>query len=93
MPGRKNIFKKLDYNTLPIQEVKSLPPRFDGNMMFALPPVDVSSSHTKAKSMDGMGKRYDSHVWTKSQTINITKDMGLAFCSSTCVGHLQCQNP
>ena len=61
--------------------------------MFVLPPVGVSSSLTKAKSMDGMDKRYDGHVWTKTQTTNITNDMGLVFCSSTCVGHLQCQNP
>jgi hypothetical protein len=93
MPGRKNILKKLDYDTLQIQEVNFLPPRFDGNQMFVLPPVGVSSSHTKAKSMDGMDKRYDGHVWTKTQTTNITNDMGLAFRSSTCVGHLQCQNP
>ena len=30
MPGRKNILKKLDYDTLQIQEVNFLPPRFDG---------------------------------------------------------------
>ena len=43
--------------------------------------------------MDGMDKQYDGHVWTKTQTTNITNDVGLAFRSSTCVGHLQCQNP
>ena len=43
--------------------------------------------------MDAMKKQYDGHVWTKTQTTNITNDVGLAFCSSTCVGHLQCQNP
>ena len=40
-----------------------------------------------------MDKQYDGHVWTKTQTTNITNDVGLAFRSSTCVGHLQCQNP
>ena len=93
MSGRKNILQKLDYDTLQIQEVKFLPPRFDGNLMFVLPPVGVSSSHTKAKFMDGMDKRYDGHIWTKTQTTNITNDMGIAFRSSTCVGHLQCLNP
>ena len=72
MPGRKNILKKLDYNTLGIEEVNFLPPRFDGNVMFVLPPVGVFASQTKAKSMDGMDKRYDGHVWTKTQTTNIT---------------------
>ena len=91
MPSRKNILKKLDYDTLQIEEVNFLPPRFDGNRMFVLPPVGVSTSHTKAKSIDGMDKCYDSYVWTKTQTTNITNDMGLVFCSSICVGHLQCQ--
>ena len=62
MPGRKNILKKLDYHTLHIELVKFMPPRFDGNRMFVLPPIGVSSSHTKAKSMDGMDKCYDGHV-------------------------------
>jgi hypothetical protein len=40
-----------------------------------------------------MDKQYDGHVWTKTQITNITNDVGLAFRSSTCVSHLQCQNP
>ena len=76
MPGQKNIIKKLDYDTLQIQEVNFLPPHFNGNLMFVFPLISVCSSHTKAKSMDGMVKRYDGHVWTKTQTTNITNDMG-----------------
>ena len=92
MPGMKNILKKIDYDTLQIMDVNFLPPRFDGNQMF-VPPIGISSFHTKAKSMDGMDKRYDGHVWTKTQTTNITNGLGLAFCSSSCVGHLECHNP
>ena len=33
----KNILKKLDYDTLGIEEVNFLPPRFDGDLMFGLP--------------------------------------------------------
>ena len=84
---------KLDYDTLQIEEVNFLSPRFDGNHMFVLPPVGVPSFHTKAKSMDGMDKPYDGHVWTKILTTNITNNLGLSFRSSTCVGHLQCYNP
>ena len=83
MPGRKNILKKLDYDILQIEEVNFLPPRFDGNRMFVFPPVGVPYSHTKAKSMDGMDKRYNGHVWTKTQTTNITNDLGLVFCVAT----------
>jgi hypothetical protein len=79
MPGRKNILKKLDYDTLHIEVVNFLPPRFDGNNMFVLPFVGVSSSHSKAKSMDGMDKRYDGHIWIKTQTTNITNVLGLVF--------------
>ena len=54
MPGSKDILKKLDYNTLQIEEIKFLPPWFDGNCMFVLPLVGISSSLTKAISMDDM---------------------------------------
>ena len=37
MHGRKNILKKLDYDTLQIVEVNFLPPPFDGDLMFVLP--------------------------------------------------------
>ena len=92
MPGSKSILKKLDYDKIKIQAVNHLPPRFDGTQLFVLPAAEVSSSQTRAKSLDGMDKQYDGHVWTKTQTTNITNDVGLAFRSSACVGHLQCQN-
>jgi hypothetical protein len=93
MPGSKNVFKKINYDKLKIQEVNHFPPRFDGTQLFVLHAAKVSSSQTRAKSLDGMDKQYDGHVWTKTQTTNITKDVGHAFRSSTCVGHLQCQKP
>ena len=92
MPNSKNVFKKMDYDKFRIQEVIHLPPRVDGNQLFVLRAAEVLSSQTRAKSLDGMDKRYNGHVWIKTQTTNITNDVGLAFCSSTCVGHLQCQN-
>ena len=33
------------------------------------------------------------HVWTKTHTTNIRSDLDLVFWSSTCGGHLECQNP
>jgi hypothetical protein len=62
MPGSKNVLKKIDYDKLKIQEVNHLPPRFDGTQLFVLPAVEVSSSQTRAKSLDGMDKQYDGHV-------------------------------
>jgi hypothetical protein len=93
MPGSKNVLKKLNYDKIRIEEVNHLSPRFDGTQLFILPAAEVSSSQSRAKSMHGMDKQYDGHVWTKTQTTNISNDVGLAFRSSTCVGHLQCQNP
>ena len=40
-----------------------------------------------------MDKRYANHVWTKTQTTNISNNLGVAFLALTYVGHLQCQNP
>ena len=62
MLGSKNVLKKLDYDSLKIQEVNYLPLHFDGPCMFVLPLVGASSFQAKAKSMEGMDKRYDSHV-------------------------------
>ena len=43
--------------------------------------------------MEGMDKRYDGHMWTKTMTTNITNNLNLTFWSSTCVVHLRCENP
>jgi hypothetical protein len=93
MPGSKNVLKKIDYDKLKIQEVNHLPLRFNGTQLFVILAAEVSSSQTRAKSLDSKDKQYDGHVWMKTQTTNITNDVGIAFCSSTCVGHLRCQNP
>jgi hypothetical protein len=95
MPGSKNVLKKLDYDKLQIQVVNHLPLCFDDTQLFVFPTAEVSSSQTRAKSLDGMDKQYDGHVWTKTQTTNISNDVALAFRSSACISHLQChlQNP
>ena len=93
MPSNKNVLKKLNYDSLRTVHAKFLPPRFDGDVMFVLPPVSNSAVHIKARSMDRMDKRYDGHVWTKTLTTNISNNLNLIFCSSICIGHLQCQNP
>ena len=93
MPGRKSVLKLLNYSTLKTVYVDFLPPCFDGDVIFVFPPISASTSTSKAKAMDGMDKRYDGHVWTKTQSTNITNNLSLTFQSSICVGHLQCQNP
>ena len=91
-PGKKNLLKKLDYSSIRHERVQYLPAIFNGDVMFELPLAGTSASQTQAKSMQGMDKRYDGHVWTKTITTNITNDMGLSFRFSSCVGHLRCEN-
>jgi hypothetical protein len=75
--------------TLDIQRVKFLPPTFNGDVLFELPPVDTSGPF---HMMHGMDKRHDGHAWTKTVTSNIKSDMSLTFRTSTCIGHLRCEN-
>jgi hypothetical protein len=84
-----NVFKTLDFDTLNIQRVKFLPPTFNGDVLFELPSVDTLDPF---HMMHGMDKRHDGHAWTKTVTSNIKCDMSLTFCTSTCIGHLRCEN-
>ena len=92
MPGKKNVLKKIDYSSIRHERVTYLPSTFNGDVMFELPPAEASASRSQAKAMQGMDKRYDGHVWTKTITSNITNTMGLSFRFSSCVGHLRCEN-
>jgi hypothetical protein len=87
--GVRNVFKTLNFDSLNIQRVKFLPPTFNGDVLFELPPVDTSGPF---HMMHGMDKRHDGHAWTKSVTSNIKSDMSLTFRTSTCIGHLRCEN-
>ena len=89
MPGSKTILKKINYDAIRIVRVHFLPPKFDGNVVFVLPPPSENSSNKNSRSMDGMDKR---HVWTKTMTTNISNNLGLTFRSSNCIGHLKCNN-
>jgi hypothetical protein len=83
----RNVFDNLD-----IQRMQFLPPSFNGNVLFELPPVDTSGLQTPAKLMHGMDKRHDGHAWTKTVISNIKNDMSLSFRISICIGHLRCEN-
>ncbi len=83
MPGRKNILKKIDYLVIRHERVEYLPAVFDGTVIFELPPTCHTTARSQAKSMQGMDKRYDGHVWTK--TITIRHRPGQLECSS---GHI-----
>lgn len=93
MHGSKNILKKLDFKSMDRKfNVPSLPPSFNGDVIYILPPALLSSVHKNAKSIEEMDKRYDGHLWTRTMTTNMSTTFGLTFRYSYSVGHLQCHN-
>jgi hypothetical protein len=87
--GSRSVFKTLDFDTFGIQRMQFLPPTFNGDVLFELPPVDTSGPF---HMVHGMDKHHDGHDCTKTVTSNIKSDMSLTFRTSTCIGHLRCEN-
>ena len=92
LKGSQNALSRLDYDSIPAYAVQTLPPKFNGDVIFELPPVSVSHMCTSAKGMSGMDKRHDEHVWSKTLTTNITNSQGFTFKTSSCLGNLWCTN-
>ena len=92
LKGSRNALSRMDYDTIPAYALQTLPPKFNGDVIFELPPVSMSHMSTYAKGMSGMDKRHDGHVWSKTMTTNITNSQGLTFKTSSCLGHLHCTN-
>jgi hypothetical protein len=67
--GVRNVFKTLNFDSLDTQRVKFLPPTFNRDVLFELPPVDTLGPF---HMMHGMDKRHDGHAWTK--TVVATQD-------------------
>ena len=92
LKGSRNALSRLDYDRIPSYAVQTLPPKFNGDVIFELPPVSMSHMSTYAKGMSGMDKCHDRHVWSKTLTTNITNSQGFTFKTSSCLGHLRCTN-
>jgi hypothetical protein len=90
--GSRNALKGLDYDVVKLLRMDFLPPIFNGDVVFELPLMGSFVENLQAKLMVGMDKRHDGHAWTKTITSYIKNDMGLMFCTSSCVGHLRCNN-
>jgi hypothetical protein len=60
-PGSRNELATLDYDKIPYHKVQYLPPSYDGDIIFELPPSCISASTSK-NTMDGMDKRFDGHT-------------------------------
>jgi hypothetical protein len=88
VPRCRNELAQIDFDAVEYHKVKFLPTKFDGNVVFELPPCRGSAN----SSMEGMDKRYDGHAWCRTLTSNIHNNLGLKFKRSSCVGHLVCKN-
>ena len=92
LKGSRNALSRLDYDSIPTYAMQTLPPKFNGDVTFELPPVSSSHMSTYAKGMSGMDKRHDGHVWSKTVMTNITNSQGFTFKTSYYLGHLCCTN-
>ena len=92
MHRSRNELSTMDLSTMKHETVPFLPPVFDGDVIFELPPCGPSSSASGAKNLEGMDKRYDEHPWCTLVTTNIHNSDNLKFCKSYFAGHLVCEN-
>jgi hypothetical protein len=70
VPGSRNKLAYVDYDKITYDKVQYLPPSYNGDVLFELPPSCVSASTSK-NTMDGMDKRFDGHTWCRTITSNI----------------------
>ena len=82
----------MDLSTLMHQQVEFLPPAYDGDAIFELPPCRPSSSSSAAKNLEGMDKCSDGHPSCKLVTTNIHNSDNLKFHKSFYTSHLICEN-
>ena len=78
----------IDFDSIDIRDVKYLPPSFDGDIIFILPPIAVDVSSMYGRSMNGMDKMCDGYPWCTTKITNIQNDFRLSFRRSSCAGHL-----
>jgi hypothetical protein len=86
----RNALKKVDYDNVKHLKVDYLSLVFNGDVVFEFPSIRSSSTSFHAKLMVGMDKQHNRHVWTRTNTSHIKKDMGLTFSTASCVGHFRC---
>jgi hypothetical protein len=55
--------KSLNYDVIKIEFVNCLPTKFNGDILFELPPLHHLLGHSE--QLQGMDKKYDGHTWCK----------------------------
>ena len=89
--GRSEL-KNVDLASFSHQKVNYLPTRYNGDIVFELPPLP-NVKGGGAAMLEGMDRRRDGHAWTETATMNITDPNGqLSFRYVKCLGHLRCLN-
>ena len=88
----RNELSNLNFMATKVQRVNFLPPTYNGDVIFELPPRHRATS-SGARNLEGMDKRYDGHPWCKVVTTNIHNNDHLKFRNSSCAGYLACVNP
>ena len=89
----KSVLSRINFDAIRLQLVDYLPPRYNGDVIFEFPPLGGNGYNTKAKLLREMDRRYDGHAWSRTITSNIQNDLKLLFRTSSCLGHLRCDNP
>jgi hypothetical protein len=76
-----------NFEEFSVMQVPRLPSKYDGDIMFELPPLDVSND------MKEDILYYDGHPWLLSNHIGMSNlPDGVKVRKSMCVGHLRCIN-
>jgi hypothetical protein len=74
--GSKSKLSKIDFNSFDLRYAKYLPPKYDGNVIFELPPLPEGILPQFGGGLNGMSKQFDSYTWCKKMTTNIKNDLG-----------------
>jgi hypothetical protein len=62
MQGSRDALQGLDYDAVTLLRVDFLPPVFNGDVVFELPPVGSFVENSQAKLMVEMDKRHDGYT-------------------------------
>ena len=58
----KSDLTTIDFDSIDIRDVKYLPPSFDSDVLFVLPPLSMGTPNVYGRSMDGMDRMCDGHL-------------------------------
>jgi len=75
--GSRSKLSRLEIESIEREQVKYLPPAYDGDKIFELPPLPEGIPTQFGGGMDGMSKQYDGHTWYKTMTTNIISRMSM----------------